>query len=121
MFCEAAAQLLGNETDGVAVQVLEPDTVFVDLTLDVAVGAAGYSEADGAGRAVTGQTDNADVVGEVLAAELGAEADVAGCLEELLLQLDIAEGAAEVVTGSGQVVVVLGGGELDGLEVGLCR
>ena len=70
---------------------------------------------------MTGQTDHADIMGEVLAAELRSETDVAGSLKELLLQLDVAEGAAEVVTGGRQVVVVFGRGELYGLEVGLSR
>ena len=114
-------EVLGYETDRIVVQSFEPDTVLIDLTLDVAVRAAGYSEADRAGRTVTGQTDHADIMGEVLAAELGSEPDVAGSLEELLLQLDIAECAAELVTGGRQVVVILGRGELYGLEVGLSR
>ena len=52
------------------------------------------------------QADDADVVGHVLAAELGAEADLPGFFEELLFELDVAEGAAGFVAGGGQTVIV---------------
>ena len=47
--------------------------------------------ADRAGRAVARQPDDADVVGEVLAAELGADAELVRRLEQLRLELDVAE------------------------------
>ena len=47
--------------------------------------------ATGQRRAVAGQPHDADVVAEVLAAELGADAEAAGQLEHLLLELDVAE------------------------------
>jgi hypothetical protein len=47
---------------------------------------------------VPGQPDDPDVVAEVLAAELGADADLAGQLEYLLLEL----GVAEAVGGQGR-------------------
>ena len=121
MLGETVTEVFGHETDRIVVQGFEPDTVLIDLTLDVAVGTAGDSETDRTGRTVTGQTDDTDIMGEVLAAELGSEPDVAGSLEKLLLQLDVAECAAELVSGGRQVVVVFGGGELYGLEVGLGR
>ena len=59
--------------------------------LDVAVGRAAYAHADGARCAVTRQSDYADVVGEVLAAELRAQTDTLSLFEELLFKLHVAE------------------------------
>ncbi len=55
---------------------------------------------------MTGKTDHTDIVGEVFAAELGAETDFAGFLEELFLKLDIAEGVTEFVAFGGKIVIV---------------
>ena len=68
---------------------------------------------------MAGEADDADVEGEVLAAELGADAGLLGELEELGLGLEVAEGAAALVAGGGEGVVVLCGRELDGLEIEL--
>ena len=54
------------------------------------------------------QADHPHVVGEVLAAELGADADLVAELLDLLLELRVAEGAAERVARGGQVVEVAG-------------
>ena len=66
---------------------------------------------------MAGQADDAHVEGEVLAAELGADAGLLGELEELGLELEVAEGAAALVAGGGQGVVVFRGRELHRLEV----
>ena len=66
---------------------------------------------------MAGETDDADVMGKVLAAELGAEADLAGFLPDLLLEFHVAEGAAGLVAGGREAVIVMGGGELHGEEV----
>ena len=73
----------------------------------------------GTGRAVARQADHADVVAEVLAAELGADPDFAGQLENLFLELDIAEGPRVLVARGRQVVEVAAARELDRLEGGL--
>ena len=109
----------GDEAAGIGFELFEPDAVFVDLGFDVAVGGAGHAEADGAAGTVARQTDDAHVEGEILAAELRADAAVLGDLEDELLRLQIAEGAAFFVTGGGKVVVVFGRGELDGFQAGL--
>ena len=49
---------------------------------------------DRAGRAVARQPDHAHVVAEVLAAELRADPERLGQLEDLLLQLEVAEAVA---------------------------
>ena len=76
------AEVFGNETAGVVVEFLDPDAVAVDFALDVAVGRAAHAETYGAGGAVAGKTDDADVVGKVFSAELGAESDVARLFEQ---------------------------------------
>ena len=99
---------------GVVVEFLDPDAVAVDLALDVAVGRAAHAEAYGAGGAVAGKTDDADVVGKVFTAELCAESDVTGLFEQAGFELYVTEGTAGFVAGGGERVVVVGGGELDG-------
>ncbi len=47
---------------------------------------------------MTRQTDDADVVGEVLAAELCAEAYLLCLLQEFLLQVDVAESASRLMS-----------------------
>ena len=52
------------------------------------------------------QADDPDVEGEVLAAELRADPGLARRLEQLLLELDVAEGLALLVARRGQPVEV---------------
>ena len=67
------------------------------------------------------QADDAHVVGEIFAAELRAESDLVRLFQHLLLQFHVAERASRGVARGGQVVVVVGGGELHGQQVLLCR
>ena len=90
----------------IALQLLDPDTVAVDFRLDVAVGGAGDAHADRAGGAVARQTDHPDIVGEVFPAELRAEAEVLRFLQQLLLQLHVAERLTVFVTFGRQTVVI---------------
>ena len=88
-----------------------------DLGEHLAVGRAGHGDRDGQRGAVAGEADDADVVAEVLAAELRADAELAGQAEDLLLEL----GVAEAVTGHRvaarrEGVEVLGAGVLRCLE-----
>src|SRR3954454_22383238 len=62
------------------------------------------------------QPDDADVVAEVLAAELRADAERLRQLEHLLLHLDVAEAVTGAVTGCGQRVEVTRAGVLRRLE-----
>ena len=100
----------------IALQLLDPDTVAVDFRLDVAVGGAGDAHADRAGGAVARQTDHPDIVGEVFPAELRAEAEVLRFLQQLLLQLHVAERLTVFVTFGRQTVVIAGRGQFDGLQ-----
>ena len=86
IFTTCGGEVLGlvsrEELLGVGLELFEEDAVAGDLGLDVAVGGAGDADADGARGGVAGQADDADVVGEVLAAELGADAELLGELED---------------------------------------
>src|SRR5512146_3152528 len=68
----------GNQAARILVHLLEPDAVSVDLGFDVAVRGAGNAHTNGAGGAVTRQTNHTHVVGKVLAAKLGADAALPG-------------------------------------------
>jgi len=59
----------------VALELLEPEPLRVDLREDVAVGRARDAHSDGAGCAVPRQADDTHVVREVLPAKLRAEAE----------------------------------------------
>ena len=66
---------------------------------------------------MSGQTDNADIVRHVLAAELGAQANLADLFPHLFLKGHIAEGAAGLVTCGGEGIVIVSGSQLHGKKV----
>ena len=53
-----------------------------------------------------GETDDTDVMGEIFASELSAEAYFVGFVEQSLFEFHVAESAAVFVACSGEVVVV---------------
>ena len=87
---------LGQEPRRVGLELLEEDALGGDLAERLAVGRAGDGDGDGERGAVAGEPDDADVVAEVLAAELRADAELAGQLEDLLLELGVAEAVAAI-------------------------
>ena len=86
-----------EELLGMPFQLLEPDPVLVDLAQDVAVGRAGHAHSDRAGGAMPRKADDADVVGEVLAAELRAETGLLRRRQQLRFELRISERAAGLI------------------------
>ena len=110
------AQMLRDIFPRVALQLLDPDAVAVNFGFDVAVGGTGTPHPYRAGSAVTRQTDHADIVGKVFAAELRAETKVLRLQQQLLLQLHVAERLAVLVTFGRQAIVVFGGRQLHGLQ-----
>ena len=70
---------------------LQPDTVFVNFSLDIAVGRTGEGHGDRAGAAVAWQADHPDIVGKVFPAKLRADAKLAAGIEQLGFQRRIAE------------------------------
>ena len=114
-----ASVFLRDQAARIAVQFFDEEAVPGDLRLDVAVGRAGDRHADRAGGAVPREADDPDVVGKVLAAELGADAQLVRLVEQLLLQFQIAERLAVLVPLGRKLVVILGGGELDRFHAGI--
>ena len=55
---------------------------------------------------MTWQTYHADVMSQVLATELCAEADLECFLEQFLLEVDVAESTTSLVTCCRQVVII---------------
>ena len=107
----------GNQFCGIAVHLLQPDTVAVDLRLDVTVCRAAHAHTDGAAGTVTWQTNHADIVSYIFATELSTEADIMSFLQQLLLEIHIAEGTACLIARCGQRVVVLDAGQLHRQQV----
>lgn len=67
---------------------------------------------------MAGEANDADVEGEVFAAELGTDADVAGDFEEFGFEFGVTKGLTVFIALSGEGVEVFGGGEFYGFEAG---
>ena len=106
--------LFRNELGRIGVEFFYPNAVGVDLALDVAVGGAAHSHADGAACAVPRETHHADVVCKILASELGAESYLLRFLEQFLLEIHVAECTSGLISRGGKSVVVFDAGELHG-------
>ena len=115
------AEFLRNQLCWVLVHLLQPDTVLVDLSLDVAVGRAAYTHTDRAAGTMTRQTDDTDVVSQVLTTKLCTQANFVSLIEELVLQVDVAEGTTSLITCCRQLIIVLDRSQLHGKEVLLGR
>ncbi len=105
----------------VRLELLEEDALGGDLAERLPVRRARHRDGDRARGAVPGQSDHAHVVAEVLAAELGADAERLGQLEDLLLQLEVPEAVGRHRALGREVVEVVRGGVLRGLERELRR
>ena len=90
----------------IRVHHLKEDTVLCNLTLDVAVGRTAHAHTDRTACSMTWKTDHADVVCQVLAAELGTQTNLVSLLQEFFLKVDVAESASGLVASSRQSVVV---------------
>ena len=110
-------ELLRNQLCWVLIHLLQPDTVLVDLSLDVTVGRAAYTHTDRAACTMTWQTDHADIVSEILTAELCTQANLVSLFEELVLQVNVTESTTRLITCCRQLIVVLDRSQLHGEEV----
>ena len=109
----------GQEPGRVVLELLDEHAIAGDLAERLAVGRAGNSDADWQRRAMTRQADDAHVVAEILAPELGADAEILGELVDFRLEREVAEGAPVRRRPRRQRVKIVGRGELDGLQVEL--
>ena len=112
---------VGQEPGRVLLELLEEHPLARDPGQRLPVCRARDAQADRARGAVPRQPHDPHVVGEVLAPELGADADVAADVEQPPLHLEVAERPAVLVARRGQVVEVVGAGQLDGLQGELGR
>ncbi|MNS78425.1 hypothetical protein D3C72_1120410 [compost metagenome] len=110
------AQLFRDVFPWVAFQFFDPDTVAVDLRFDVAIRRTGDAHSDRARRTVARQTNDADVVGEIFAAELRAEAQVLRFDQQFLFKLNVAERLTVFVPFRRQTVIVFRGRQFDGFQ-----
>ena len=99
-------KFLRNKLRRIRVHHFKEDTVLCNLTLDVAVGRAAYAHTDRAACTVTWQTDYADVVCQILAAELSTQTNLVSLLQKFLFKVDVAECTTSLVACCRQSVVV---------------
>ena len=107
---------VGQVRRRVGLELLEEHALRGDLAQRLPVGRARHRDRDRARRAVAGQPDHPHVVAEVLAAELRADPEALRELEDLLLELEVAEPVRRQRSRRRQVVEVVGRGVLRGLE-----
>jgi len=90
-------------------ELFEEHAVLGDLAERLAVGGARHAEPDRQRSTVTRQTDDAHVMAEIFAAELGADAERLRHLLDLALHVAVAEGVAVFRAALGQRVVIFAG------------
>ena len=88
-----------------AIQLLDPDTFLIDLTFNITVRGAAYTQTYRARSAVARQTDDTDIVSQIFTAELSAQANILSGGQYLFLQLHVAESTATLATGRRQAIV----------------
>ena len=66
---------------------------------------------------MTRQTDHTDIVSQVLTTELSTQTNFLSLLDELLLQIYIAEGTTSLIASCRQTIVELDAGQLNSQQV----
>ena len=89
----AASSIAGQELGRIVLELLEEHAIAGDLAERLAVGGTRHADADRQRRAMTRQADHPHVMAEVLSAELRADAELLGELEDLRLEREVAESA----------------------------
>jgi hypothetical protein len=113
---EVLVRGLGQEARRVGLERLDEDSLRRDLAEGLAVGRAGDGDRDRQRGAVAGEPDHPDVVAEVLAAELRSDAEAAGQLEHLRLELHVPEAVRRGRAFARQLVEILCAGVLRCLQ-----
>ncbi len=107
---------VGQEPRRIAFELLEEDPVAGDLAERLPVGRARHGHRHRAARAVAGETDDTNVVAEVLATELGTDPGGLGEPQHLALEVDVAERVPCRRAGGREGVEVLRRGQLRRLD-----
>ena len=111
------AKFFGNKFVRLIVHLFNPDTIFVDLTFDIAVGRARNAQTNRTAGTMTRQTDNAHIVSKILTTKLCTQTNFVGFFQHLLFKFNIAESTTGFVAGSRQIVVIMSRGKLHGKQV----
>ena len=82
---------LGQVLRGIPLKLFQEHAFRRDLAENLSIGRAGDAYADRAGSTMSGQSDDPNVMAEIFAAELRADAHAARELQDLLLQSEVAE------------------------------
>ena len=90
-----------DEATWVRLQLLNPNTILINLGLGVAVSRTRDREANRTGGPVPGQADDAHVERKPLTSELSADAELVSSLEQLRLKGGVAESTTVLVARSG--------------------
>ena len=113
----SVTQLGRNKTARIIIHLLNPYTVLVDFALDITVSRAAYAQTNRTAGAVTRQANHAHIMSHILTTELCAETDLICLLQQLFLELDIAESTTGSVTRRWQTVVVMRRSEFNRQQV----
>src|SRR5690606_37971117 len=92
LFVGRVGEILGR----VALELLDVNAARGDLSEGLSIGGTRDGDADGAGGAVARQADHADIVAEVLSAELSADAEAARDSEHFLLEAEVPVAVTEL-------------------------
>ena len=101
------AQFSRNQFARMAVQLLNPDTVFIDLTLHVTVSRTTDTQTDRTGSTVARQADDTDIMCQILSSELCTQTDIVYFSQHFFFQFYIPESAAILVTGRWQFIIIM--------------
>ena len=114
------AIFFGDEATGVIIEFFNPDTIFVDFALDVAVGRATHTKTYGARSTVARKANHADVVGKVFTTKLRTKTNLASFFKQASFEFYITESATSFISSSGEGIVEVSRSQFHG-EHGLFR
>ena len=97
--------------------LFEPEAVLVNLCLDVTVSRAAHTDRNRAACSVARSANHANVVHQVLAAELSANARLLANVENLFFHFEVAENTAAFGTAGRNIVEVAAASELHHVRV----
>ena len=87
-------------------EFFQPDTVFVNFGLNIAIGGTGERHGNWAGAAVAWQTNNTNIMSEIFATKLSTNTKLLAGVEQCFFQFNIAECLSLLVSAGGQIIVV---------------